>query len=96
MGDSYSHHGKGKAPMQAPMSKRLQATGFGQNTFGSHGSFGASTNKGDSNTVKLGGHSKSAKADFKDSFKPTTFNKHSKRERSDNSKNYAFWNKAKK
>ena len=84
MGGSNSHHGKGKAPMSAPMSKRLQRAGLGQNTFGSHGSFGASTSKGVSNTVKLGGHSKSAKADFKESFKSTTFNKHSKQERSDN------------
>jgi hypothetical protein len=38
---SNSHHGKGKAPMTQPTSKRLQPIGFGQNTFGNHGSFGA-------------------------------------------------------
>ncbi len=91
-----SHHGKGKAPMPVPMSKRPQTTVFGQNTSGSHGSFGASTSKGDSNTMKLGGHSKNAKADFKESSKSDTFNKHSKRERNDNGKNYDSWNKAKK
>ncbi len=96
MGGSNSHHVKGKAPMPAPMSKRLQPTGFGQNTFGSHGSFGASTSKGVSNTTKLCGHFKSAKADFKESSKSTTCNKHSKRKRSDNNKNYDSWNKAKK
>ena len=88
MGGSNSHHGKGKAPMPAPMSKRPQTTAFGQNTFGIHGSFGASTSKGVSKTMKLGGHSKSAKVDFKESSKSVTFNKHSERERSDNVKNY--------
>jgi hypothetical protein len=64
MGGSNSHHCKGKAPMPPPMSKRLQPAGFGQNTFGSHGSFGSSSNKGVSNTIKSWGHSKSAKVDF--------------------------------
>ena len=96
MGGSNSHHGKGKASMPAPMSKRPQVAGFGQNTFGSHGNFGASTNKGVSNTMKLGGHSKNAKSDFKESSKSVTFNKHFKRERSDNGKNCDSWNKAKK
>jgi hypothetical protein len=76
MGCSNSHHGKGKAPLPPPMSKRLQSAGFGQNTFGSHGSFGASSSKGVSNTMKSWGHSKSAKADFKESSKSVTFNKH--------------------
>ena len=64
---SNSHHGKGKAPMPQSTSKRLQPVGFGQNTVGSHGSFGASTSKGFSNTMKTGGHFKNAKADFKES-----------------------------
>ncbi len=93
---SNSHHGKGKAPMPPPMSKRPQPAGFGQNTFGSHGSFGASISKGVSNTMKSWGHSKSAKADFKESSKSVTFNKHSKRVRSDKNKNYDSLNKAKK
>jgi hypothetical protein len=46
--------------------------------------------------MKLGGHSKSAKADFRESSKSDAFDKHSKRERSDNNKNYDSWNKAKK
>jgi hypothetical protein len=46
--------------------------------------------------MKPWGHSKSAKADFKESSKSVTFNKHTNRERSDNSKNYDSWNKAKK
>ena len=57
MGGSNSHHGKGKAPMPAPMSKRLQPVGFGQNTFGCHDNFRARSSKGVSNTMKLGGHS---------------------------------------
>ncbi len=96
VGGSNSHHGKGKVPIPAPMPKRQQTAGFGQNTFGSHGSFGAITSKGVSNTMKLGEHSKSTKADFKESSKSVTFNKHSKRERSDNGENYDSWNKAKK
>jgi hypothetical protein len=96
MGGYNFHHGKGKAPMLAPMPKRPQTTGFGQNTFGNHGSFEAITSKGVSNNMKLGGHSKSTKADFKESFKSTTLNKHSKREHCDNGKNYDSWKKAKK
>jgi hypothetical protein len=46
--------------------------------------------------MKIGGHFKNAKADFKESSKSVTFNKHSKRERDDNGKNYESWNKAKK
>ena len=88
MGGSSSHYGKGKASMPPPMSKRLQPAGFRQNTFASHGSFGASNSKGVSNTMKSWGHSKSAKAGFKESSRPVTFNKHTKRERSDNIKNY--------
>ena len=41
-------------------------------------------------------HPKNAKADFKESSRSVTFNKHTKRERSDNNKNYESWNKAKK
>ena len=41
-------------------------------------------------------HFKDAKAYFKGSSKSITFDKHSKRERSANSKNYESWNKAKK
>ncbi len=93
---SNAHHGKGKAPMPVPMSKRPQTTGFGQNTFGSHGSFGASTSKGVFDTMKAGGHFKNAKADFKESAKSITFNKQSKRERNGNGKNYDSWNKTKK
>ena len=93
---SNSHHGKGKAPMPQPTSKRLQPIGFGQNTFSSHGSFGASNSKGVSNTMKSWGHPKNAKADFKGSSKSATFDKHFKRERSDIKKNYDFWNKAKR
>ena len=93
---SNAHHGKGKAPMTVPMSKRPQTNGFGQNAFGSHSSFGASTSKGVSNTMKAGGHFKNAKADFKESAKSVTFNKQAKRERNDNGKNYDSWNKAKK
>ena len=78
------------------MSKRPQPAGFGQNTFSSHGSFGASNSKCASNTMKPWGHSKSAKADFKESSKSATLNKHSKRERSNNNKNYDSWNKGKK
>ena len=54
------------------------------------------TIKGVSNTMESWGHSKSAKADFKESSKSVTFNKHSKRERTDTNKNYDSWNKAKK
>jgi len=61
---SNSHHGKGKAPIPPPMSKRLQSTSFGQNTFGSHGNFGASSSKGGSNTMKSWGHPKNAKANY--------------------------------
>jgi hypothetical protein len=43
MGGSNSHHGKGKAPMPPPMFKRPQPAGFGQNTFGSYGNFGANS-----------------------------------------------------
>ncbi len=96
MGGSNSHHGQGKAPMPPPMSKRLQPAGFGQNTFGNHGSFGVRSSKGVSNTMKSWGHSKSDKADFKESSRSVTFNKHTKRERSGNKKNYESWNKAKK
>ena len=96
MGGSNSHHGKGKSPMPPPMSKRLQSTGFGQNTFGSHGNFGANNSKGVSNTMKSWGHSKSVKADFKESSRSVTFNKQTRRDRNDNSKNYESWNKAKK
>ena len=46
--------------------------------------------------MKSWGHSKSVQADFKESSKSVTFNKHSKRERSDNGKNCDSWNKAKK
>jgi hypothetical protein len=91
-----SHHGNDKAPMPQSTSKRLQPIGFGQNTFGSHGSFGSSIDKGVSNTMKSWGHPKNAKADFKGSSKSATFDKHSKRERSDNNKNNDSWNKAKK
>jgi hypothetical protein len=96
MGGSNSHHGKCKAPMPPPMSKRPQPAGFGQNTFGSHGNFGANNSKGVSNTMKPWGHSKSAKVDFQGSFKSTTFATHTKRERSDNNMNYECWNKVKK
>ena len=82
--------------MPQPTSNRLQLIGFGQNTFGSHGSFGASNNKGVSNTMKSWAHPMKAKADFKGSSKSATFDKHFKRERSDNNKNYDSWNKAKK
>jgi hypothetical protein len=74
--------------MPLPTSKRLQPVGFGQTTFGSHGSFGASNTKGVSNTMKSWGHPKNAKADFKGSSKSATFDKHGKRERSYNNKNY--------
>ncbi len=53
-------------------------------------------NKGVLNTMKSWGHPKNAKADFKGSSKSTTFDKHFKRERSDNNKNYESWSKAKK
>ena len=82
--------------MPPPMSKRLQPAGFGQNTFGSRGNFGANKSKGVSNTMKSWGHPKNAKVCFKESSRTVTFNKHTKRERSDNSKNYESWNKAKK
>ena len=93
---SNSHHGKGKAPMPSPTSKRLQPAGFGQNTLGNRGSFGASISKGVSNTIKSWGHPKNAKADFKESSRSIIFNKHVKRERNDYNKNYESWNKAKK
>ena len=93
---SNAHHGKGKAPMPVPMSKRPQTTFFGEHTFGSHGSFGANTSKGVFNTMKFGGHPKNAKADFKESSMSVTVNTHSTRERNDNGKNYDYWNKAKK
>jgi hypothetical protein len=83
--------------MSPPLSERLQpAAGFGQNTFGSHGNFGASSSKGICSTMKSWGYSKSAKANFKEFSRTVTFNKHTKRERSDNNKNYESWNKAKK
>ena len=46
--------------------------------------------------MKPWGHSKSAKAEFKESSKSVTFNKYTKRERGDNGKNYDSWNYAKK
>jgi hypothetical protein len=47
--------------------------------------------------MKSWGHHKNAKAVFKGSSKSATFDKHFKRERSDNNnKNYDSWNKAKK
>jgi len=95
-GGSNSHHDKNKAPMPQTPSKRLQPIAFGPNTFGSHGSFGTSSSKGVSNTMKSWGHPKNAKADFKVSSKSVAFDKHVKRERSDNNKNYDSWNKAKK
>ncbi len=42
------------------------------------------------------GRPKDAKAGFQGSSKFTTFDKHSKRERSANNKNYDSWKKAKK
>ena len=74
--------------MPPPMSKRLQPADFGQTTFGSHGIFGSSISKGVSNTMKSWGPPKNAKANFKESSRSVNFNKHTKRERSDNSKNY--------
>jgi hypothetical protein len=96
MGGSNNYHGKGKSPMPVPMSKRLQPANFGQNVFGSHGSFGAGSSRGVSNTSKHGVHFKSAKAAFKEPSKSTAFSKHLKRERSDDNKSYDSWNKAKK
>jgi hypothetical protein len=93
---SNSHHGKGKAPMPQLTSKKLQVVGLGQHYFGSHGSFGANSNKGVSNTMKSWGHPKNAKADFKESSRSVTFNKQVKRERNDNNKNYDSWNKTEK
>jgi hypothetical protein len=46
--------------------------------------------------MKSWGRPKEARADFKGSSKSATFDKHFKRERSDNSNNYDSWNKAKK
>ena len=46
--------------------------------------------------MKSWGHPKNAKADFKEPSRSVTFNKHVKRERNDNNKNYDTWNKAKK
>ena len=71
---SNSNHGKGKAPMAPPTSKRLQSADFGQNTFGNHGS----SSKGVSNTMKSWGRSKSAKANYNESSRSVTFNKHTK------------------
>ena len=95
---SNSYHGKGKAPVTQPISKRHQPIVFGQNNFGSHDSnYGASSSKCFPSNVRSWGRPKDAKSDFKGSSKSTTFDKHStKRERSANNKNYYSWNKAKK
>ena len=63
-GGSNSHHGKGKAPMLPPMSGFGQkySAGFGQNTLGTHGSFGYISNKDVSNTMKSWGRSKKTKS----------------------------------
>ena len=70
IGGSNSHHGKGKAHMPQPASKRLQPIGFGQNHFGSHDSFGAISSKGVSNTMKSWGHPKNAKETLKGLLSP--------------------------
>ena len=81
--------------MLQPTSKRHHPIVFKHQTLGSHGNFGASGSKDTSNTLRLWGHPKDAKADFKGSYKSTTFGKNLKRERS-NIKKYDSWNKAKK
>ena len=93
---SNSYHGKGKAPIQQPTPKQHQPIVYWQNNVGIHNNFGANGNKGNPNTMGSWGRPKDAKANFKGPSKSTTFDKHSKRERSANSKNYDSWNKAKK
>ena len=82
--------------MTQPTSKWHQPIVLGQNNSGSHGNFGVSGSKGIPKTMGSWERPKDAKADFKGSSKSTTFDKHSKRKRSTNNKNYDSWNKAKK
>ncbi len=55
--------------------KRPQQPCFGQNTFGSHGSFGDNGHKGASSSKGPWGQSKDAKADFKKTDKSVSFKK---------------------
>ncbi len=95
-GGSSSHQNKGKSPMTQPNFKRPQLSNLGQKKSGSHGSFGGSGQKGASSSKGPWGQSKDDKADFKGPSKPVSFNKNTKRERSETEKNFDSWNKAKK
>jgi hypothetical protein len=85
-----SHHNKGKAPMTQPTCTRHQSIVFKENNSSSHGNFGTSGSKDIPTTMGSWEHPKDAKAGFRGSSKSTTFDKHSKRERSANIKNYDF------
>ena len=77
-------------------SKRHEPIFFRQNNASSHGNFGASDSKRIPNTMESWERPKDTKAYLKGSSKSTTFDTHSKRERSTSSKNYDSWNKDKK